>query len=700
MISVCIPSHNGAATVHELCRSVADVLSGMDEAWELIVVLDGSTDASESVLKPLVLDGTIDRLLILARRCGQHRATLRGIAAARGDVMVTIDDDFGHPPKAIAELLPTLDRTAAGGDLLFALPSTTGRTAARNRGAALRSALFRLVARSPENLVPSSFRFFTRPCTVALIAGMEQCTYLSVDLVRNAARVRSVPLDPSADAVTAASGLHPGNTGGGRSRRRGLSLVVSFLSLALYLPVFPLALRKAFGGIGRSGSRELRGLAGCLLVVGAGRGQCGLIRRGLERGLHVLVSDRDPGAPGASLANRLLVADTFDPKGTVTAVQGVQSEGLHVDGVATAGTDQPVLTVAAVAEAFGLGGALPYDTALAVTNKSVMKKRLNELGLPTLAWRLVGPDDARAHADPVDGSQVLGSVAPEGPAVLKPMDSQGQRGIFLVRSDSEIFGYLPQTLSYSRERSAMLERFYPSDEVTLSGWVHGGRLYPLLLTDRATITSGPHIGICPAHRYPSRHFRSHGPDIVSICSRFVEGFGIQAGPIYVQLLIGSEGVVINEVACRIGGAYEEVLVPAMTGVDILDLQLELAMHGSIDPQNATALKHAGTQWPPRGFATTVLAFTGEGRVARVGDAAVLTALPGVRGAGYLLDEGTTIGTLANSTGRAAWGVITASSRHQINRRVHRFYDALEVVSDSGTDLVRDLRGAALHGEIL
>lgn len=690
MISVCVPSYDGGATLVALCRSVARVLSGMGGDRELLVVIDGSNDASESLLMPLVLDGTVDRVLVLASRCGQQRATLCGIAAARGDIIVTIDDDFGHPPQAIAELAPLLDPTLAGGDLLFAVPSTAGRPAARNWGAALRSGLFRRVARAPRNLVPSSFRLFTRPCAVALVAGMEHCTYLSVDLVRSAGRARSIPLGPpgvggplGADGAPAGSGTP--------SRRHGLSLVGSFLSLALYLPAVPLAIRSVFGGIGKAASRELQAPAS-LLVVGAGRGQCGLIRRGVEHGLRVLVSDRDPGAPGAGLAHRLLVADTFDPSGTVSAVRAVQTEGLRIDGVATAGTDQPVLTVAAVAETFGLGGALPYDVALAVTNKSVMKRRLDELGLPTLAWRLVGPDDVAAAAG------LVRAVSPEGAAVLKPMDSQGQRGIFLVHEDAEVFDYLPQTLSYSRQPRAMLERFYPSEEVTLSGWVHEGRLYPLLLTDRATMTSGPHIGICPAHRYPSRHFRNHGARVISICSHFVQGFGIESGPIYVQLLVGSEGVVINEVACRIGGAYEEVLVPAMTGVDILDLQLELAMHGRIDAIGVAALEHASRAWPPRGFATTVLAFTGEGRVARVGDAAALTGLPGVRGAGYLLDAGARIGSLANSTGRAAWGVITAGSRAQINRRVHRFYDTLELVSDSGDNLIRDLRGAGLHPE--
>lgn len=678
VISVCVPSYNGVASVADLCQSVARVLSGIGEEHELLVVIDGSTDSSESVLRPLVLDGTVDRLIVLDRRCGQQRATLRGIAAARGDVVVTIDDDFGHPPEAIARLVSILDRDAPEGDMVFGVAPTAGRATSRNWGARLRSALFRLVARAPATLVPSSFRICTRPRVEALLSALPYCTYLSVDLARGCARARSVHLDEA-------------TTSRGQSRRTGLSLVASILALGLYLPFVPRFVRRLFGGPGPADATELWRPGGTLLVVGAGRGQCGLIRRGIERGLRVLVSDRDPGAPGARLADRLLVADTFDPAGTVAAVRDIRSEGLSVDGVATAGTDQPVLTVAAVAEAYGLPGALPYQTALAVTNKSVMKRRLAELDLPVLTWRLVGPDD--------EGTNPLHDVAPDGTAVLKPMDSQGQRGIFLVHDDEEIFRHLPQTLSYSREPRAMLERYYPSDEVTLSGWVHRGRLYPLLLTDRATMTSGPHIGICPAHRYPSKHFSKYGAEIVSICSRFVEGFEIQAGPVYVQLLVGAEGIFINEVACRIGGAYEEVLVPAMIGVDLLAMQIELAMEGQLSAKSAASLERSAAGWPPQGFASTILAFTSEGRVGRIGDQAALTSLPGVRGAGYLLDEGATIGTLVNSTGRAAWGVITASSRSRINRRVHRFYDTLELVSDSGDNLVRDLRFVALHEEI-
>ncbi len=680
MISVCIPSCNGAATLPALCAATAAVLDSSGEEREIIVVLDGSTDDSEARLQPLLAAGTVQRLIVLRRRNGQQRATLRALAAARGDLLVTLDDDFGHPPAALPGLLNLLDRSLAGGDLLFALPPTAGRSAGRNLGGRLRSALFRRVARTAPDLVPSSFRLFTRPCAAALLSDPGSCAYLSVELARRADRARSVPLT---EAPGAAQSGTPAP-----SRHRAWSLVRSLGSLALYLPLFPPALRRLSGGLGRAPVRDIRKRSGTLLVVGAGRGQLGLIRRARDQGLTVAVSDRDRQAPGAALVPHFIEADTFDPPGTVAALRRAAAAGFRIDGAATAGTDQPVLTVAAVAEAFGLGGALAYPLARAVTDKAVMKRLLDELGLPTLSWRLVGPADA--------GANPVAALAIGGAAVVKPVDSQGQRGIFLVHSDAELFGYLPETLACSRQDQAMLERFYPAEEVTFSGWVHQGILYPLLLTDRATMSSGPHIGICPAHRYPSRHFKAYGQEILAICRRFVAGFGIRQGPVYVQLLVGAEGVVINEVAGRIGGAYEEVLVPRLTGVDLLDLQLELALEGVLSPASAAALDRAARLWPAPGYATVLLVFAREGRVRRVGERERLTSLPGVVDADYLLAPGAEIGPLVNSTGRAAWGIVVARHRSRINRRVRAFYDTLEVRGDSGENLVRALPAAALH----
>jgi len=154
--------------------------------------------------------------------------------------------------------------------------------------------------------------------------------------------------------------------------------------------------------------------------------------------------------------------------------------------------------------------------------------------------------------------------------------------------------------------------------------------------------------------------------------------------------------VINELACRIGGAYEELLVPRLTGVDLLEMQLELALDGALSSRSVQALEAAKQLWPVSGFASVILAFADEGLVAATGAEEKLLALPGVAGAGYLAGKGSTIGSMINSTGRAAWGVITGESAEEVNRSVDHFYRTLEVLDDSGKNLVKDLKKAALH----
>jgi phosphoribosylaminoimidazole carboxylase (NCAIR synthetase) len=664
MISIIIPSRNGAETLPALCEAVDRCL--LDGGWaerELIVVLDASEDRSAELLEPLLAAGTVRRLIALRERAGQQQATLCGLMACGGAVILTMDDDFQHHPADIGLLLASREK---GNDLVFGVVLPTRQSGVRKGGGRLRTGLFRLAAGCGPGVIPSSFRLFSRSCAAELLKDPSQFCYLSVHLARGARKTASVLLNRS--------------THKGPGRHRFRSLVSSLLMLGFCLPPVPAFFRRLAGGV-KWKSRTI-------LVVGGGKGQLGLVHRCREKGLRVAVSDRDPDAPALPLADYFLKADTFDPAGSVMAVKTAAGRGIRIDGAATAGTDQPVLTVARIADAFSLPGALPPDTALAVTNKRVMKQRLTALGLPVLPWQLIGEADRGG----------MGTVPPDAffPAVLKPVDSQGQRGIFLVKSREELFRYLPRTLACSREERAMVEPCYPSGEVTFSGWVHRGILYPLLLTDRATMQSGVHIGICPAHRYPSRYLASHGEAVTGICSDFVSGFGIREGAVYVQLLVGEAGLVINEVACRIGGAYEEVLIPRLAGVKLLDLQIELALEGTLSPGSIASLEKAADAWPPEGFASVILAFAREGKIAECGRREDLCGIPGVIAADYLLNAGAEPGKIENSTGRAAWAVIAGSGREEVNSSVHRLYDTLELISDTGENLLMDLRESALH----
>lgn len=405
-----------------------------------------------------------------------------------------------------------------------------------------------------------------------------------------------------------------------------------------------------------------------LMIVGGGQGQLKAIRRAKELGIETVVSDRDPRAPGMIEADLAAVADTFDAEATLKAARDY-----HVDGIATLGTDQPVLTVTRAAERLGLPRSLTEDQALAVTNKRYMKAAFDRIGIPHNAYGIISAD-----------SELSGLRNLRPPLVLKPVDSQGQRGVVRLEGSGEIPKYLPETLSFSRDGYAVVEEFYPGDEITFTGWVRNGKMYPLTITDRRTKPNYPHIGVCVAHTYPSRHFAGYGEEIREIAGRLVDDLGIRQGPLYFQMLIGPEGVKVNEIACRIGGAYEDEFIPALTGVDLNLLNFREALGLEVDE---TPLKNF--QYPARGALAVLLFFTTPLTVARFGAIDTVKEIPGVVNACYLLSSGKKIGPMHNSTGRAGYVILHGNSAEEVNRGVRRVYDRLAIFDEGGKNRVID-----------
>lgn len=114
------PVYNSAESLPLLIDRLQAVLPGCCERYEVILVNDGSRDESWPVIEQLRGRFPFVRGVNLMRNYGQHNALLAGIRAARGDVIVTMDDDLQHPPEEIPALLA---RLADGYDVVYGTPS-------------------------------------------------------------------------------------------------------------------------------------------------------------------------------------------------------------------------------------------------------------------------------------------------------------------------------------------------------------------------------------------------------------------------------------------------------------------------------------------------------------------------------------------------------------------------------------------------
>jgi biotin carboxylase len=400
-----------------------------------------------------------------------------------------------------------------------------------------------------------------------------------------------------------------------------------------------------------------------LQILGGGNNQINAIKRAKEKGHEVVLIDYFEDAPGRKYAKYNEVVSTFDVEGNIAA-----AKKYSVDGIMTLGTDQPIYTAARVASELNLPSFLDVPTAKAVTNKKIMKDTFAKYNIPSVKYKFVDKDFKKRDCQGM-----------KFPVVLKPLDSQGQRGVFKLNTPKEVENNILNTLSYSREEEALLEEFYESDEITVSSWVIDGKPYILTITDRGIFQRGKHIGICFAHDFPTKHIDKY-EEIKKINDDITKAFKIQNGPLYVQLLVGRDGILVNEIACRIGGAYEDIFIPYLTGIDILDLVIDHSLgQGKISDIQSSPLESKSNL-------SVQLFFANAGKVKEITPIKTLLKLPGVISAGYNISKGMEIQTIKNATARAGYIIIVGAGREELYRNINNTFDNLKILNESNNNL--------------
>lgn len=118
-ISVVVPVYNSEGSLPILVTRLHSMLSAAADAFEVILVNDGSRDGSWSVIEQLASEHAFVRGIDMMRNYGQHNALLCGIRAARYEIIATLDDDLQNPPEEIPRLV---DKLREGYDVVYGTP--------------------------------------------------------------------------------------------------------------------------------------------------------------------------------------------------------------------------------------------------------------------------------------------------------------------------------------------------------------------------------------------------------------------------------------------------------------------------------------------------------------------------------------------------------------------------------------------------
>jgi biotin carboxylase len=397
-----------------------------------------------------------------------------------------------------------------------------------------------------------------------------------------------------------------------------------------------------------------------VLFIGAGRHQHRAIQRAKELGLRVVAVDRNPDAPGLAEAD---VAEVVD----FTDVEAVVEVGRRnaVDGVLTISADRAVPVVAAVAEALGLPG-IGTETAHVMTNKIAMRRLLAELGVPQPRFAAARTlHEARAAAATV-----------RFPAVLKPADSGGQRGVFRLESMDDLDAHLHAALAESAGGETILESYH--DGLELNGLVlaRGGEAFALTLSDRLR-PPGIGFGVGWIHVYPTSIFGDTLEEAEHVAVHAVHALGLRDGIAFPQLLVTDDtGVLVIEVAARVPGGQMADLARHAVGVDLVEVALRQALGEPVPDE----LCRPRFQQPLAiRFLTASPGPLPTGRVAAIGSLEKVLAFPGVVQADLYLQAGETIRPVRLDGDRRGYVIAVADTNIEALERAEAAARLVDVV---------------------
>lgn len=299
-----------------------------------------------------------------------------------------------------------------------------------------------------------------------------------------------------------------------------------------------------------------------IAVFGAGNGQLPLILRARKRGWKVCVISPYGDYPGLQYADDIVYSDVRDIDTIVDALRDRKIDLLLTDQL-----DVCVYPMAVIAQSLGIQH-MPVEVAKRFTDKFHMLQCAKEIGV-NVPQHILSYTLAEAKL----ASDTIGY-----PVVIKPLDSDASRGVYLVRNIRELELKYDESKSFSSNGTVVIEQYIEKqDEFCVESFSYQGVATNLVIGKRAYFEFDD-IFIPQSTVFVDANSAILNnvmlSSILSLHKKVVDSFGLMMGLAHGEYIVekSTGKIYIVEVAARGGGVgISSDLIPACTGIDVLDV---------------------------------------------------------------------------------------------------------------------------------
>lgn len=392
-----------------------------------------------------------------------------------------------------------------------------------------------------------------------------------------------------------------------------------------------------------------------IMILGAGRYQVPIIEKARELGYETIAISPQGDYPGLAIADKVYYLDVRDEQGILNVARAER-----ITGVTTDQTDIAVRTVAYIAEQMNLPG-IGYETAKLFTDKYMMRERSMDLGLPTIRHKLAHTlEEAEAFFRELGRS-----------AIIKPVDNQGSRGVFMIDSIKELNARFYKTRAFSPTELVIIEEYIHGREFEVDSIVVNYEEKTLMYAD-TDLYGVPNVFASKTRLYPSVVDDESVGKLLDLNHKTITGFGLRQGLThseYIQDETTGE-IYLIEAAARGGGSFiSSHIAELQSGLNTSEFLVKLAT-GRIDkmPNFGSNLCHCGY----------VTFYLPEGEVVDEGDIDKVRAFEFVKK--DTLDDiylGLKTGSFSDKTARNVI-ILEGTSREELLQRVEIIRNTLNI----------------------
>ena len=300
-----------------------------------------------------------------------------------------------------------------------------------------------------------------------------------------------------------------------------------------------------------------------ILILGVGNAQIDAIEYCKQRGHEVY------GCSYTNVEKGIALLDHFSQR-NITDVDSISEyvRQENIDVVYSVGSDIAMPTACKVSEALNMPRFVSSETAMICNHKQRLREILGAGFKGNVNYIYASNRDELA-------------AFTDFPGIIKPVDSQGQRGVFRVNSLQEAQDCFEKSVSYSRDGKVILERFLDGDEVSVNAYFLNGEMVFGLVSDRISYSEFPG-GIIKEHYFPCHFAQDVQDKVLDLARRVAEKVGVENGPCYYQIKVVDGEPYLLEVTPRLDGCHMWKLIRFYTGVDLLDITFRHLLGGTID----------------------------------------------------------------------------------------------------------------------